>query len=514
MLTKWTTHFKPDLHIFDEATKKFFAKELSPSEYKGTSGGFGAYGERGANTLMYRLRFSSGIVTADDLKALLELIPKYNVPMVHFTTCQSIQLHHITEEKALPLIHDLYDHGILTRGGGSDFPRNITGPALTGVDPNEYFDVRPYMEAAGEQLLSYIGQVTLPRKLKVSFSNSPDNTPHTSIRDLGFVGNANGTFDVYSIGGLGPNPKLGVKCYEQVPADQILYYIDAFIATWTILGDYKNRAKNRTRYLQVTPGLIEYQKLFEEKLAQAKKKDLTIKDITVPQIHKTGQAKGLTHPRIHNQKQAGLYYVDYHPIGGTPTVAEFLDLAKAIVAIPEAELRLAADETAYIVNLTADQALQIAKLTDTVHTAKTAFEKSVSCVGATVCQIGLQDSHGLLEAILAAAKPYQFKDGILPRLYISGCHNSCGTHEVGTIGLQGAFKPVDGKPQPAFQLHYGGSAHFGKETFGQHLGTLLATVIPQFIVALGEKVQASGLDFLSWDKAHHDDFLALIKDYE
>ena len=67
----------------------------------------------------------------------------------------------------------------------------------------EYFDVLPYAEEAGDYLMGIIKNVKLPRKLKVGFSNSPANVTHATFRDLGFVAKADGTFDVYSAGGLG-----------------------------------------------------------------------------------------------------------------------------------------------------------------------------------------------------------------------------------------------------------------------------------------------------------------------
>ena len=56
----------------------------------------------------------------------------------------------------------------------------------------------------------------MPRKLKVCFSNSPANVTHATYRDLGFVARPDGTFDVYSAGGLGNNPRFGVKVAEGV----------------------------------------------------------------------------------------------------------------------------------------------------------------------------------------------------------------------------------------------------------------------------------------------------------
>ena len=62
------------------------------------------------------------------------------------------------------------------------------------------------------------------------------------------------TFEVYAAGGLGPNPKLGVKVAEGVAPEKILYYITAMARLFAEHGNYTNRAKARTRYLQTAFG--------------------------------------------------------------------------------------------------------------------------------------------------------------------------------------------------------------------------------------------------------------------
>ena len=49
-----------------------------------------------------------------------------------------------------------------------------------------------------DYLLKNADKVTMPRKLKVGFSNSPVNVTHATFRDLGFVAAEDGTFTVYS----------------------------------------------------------------------------------------------------------------------------------------------------------------------------------------------------------------------------------------------------------------------------------------------------------------------------
>lgn len=110
----------------------------------------------------------------------------------------------------------------------------------------------------------------LPRKLKVGFSNSPANVTHATFRDLGFVAKEEGTFDVYSAGGLGNNYRMGVKVAENVKPEEVLYYVEAMVRTFTTYGNYESRAKSRTRYMQETLGVDGYRKAYQEKLAEVK----------------------------------------------------------------------------------------------------------------------------------------------------------------------------------------------------------------------------------------------------
>ena len=142
---------------------------------------------------------------------------------MHFTTCQTIQLHDLGPDTAAELMEQAIDAGIITLGGGGDFPRNVMCSPLSGVQAEEYFDVLPWAEAAGNYLLTFIKAEKMPRKLKVGFSNSPANLTHATYRDLGFAARPDGTFDVYSAGGLGNNPRMGVLVGQAVEPAQILY---------------------------------------------------------------------------------------------------------------------------------------------------------------------------------------------------------------------------------------------------------------------------------------------------
>lgn len=496
--------WKADLPAFREKTAAFYAGEIKVGEYKGFSGYYGSYAQKGGKASMLRLRMPAGRVTRDKLAFVAQMIRTYAVSRMHFTTCQTIQLHDLGQDAVCAIMEQALDAGIVTMGGGGDFPRNVMCSPLSGVQADEYFDTLPWAEAAGNYLMGFIKAEKMPRKLKVCFSNSPANQTHATYRDLGFVARADGKFDVYSAGGLGNNPRFGVKVAEAVEPTKILYYIKAMWLTFRAYGNYENRGKARTRYMQEALGGPEnYAKAYREKLDEvfASGEDLTL-SVEPQQITKTGDGTTASGPRVLTQKQPGLYTVVWHPLGGQPAPETFCALSDLLQTIPDAELRLAPDETAYIINLTGAEAEKV--LAATADGARTLFETSVSCVGGTICQVGMRDSHGLLAACIDAVREADLPDGALPQMHVSGCASSCGTHQTGSIGFRGASKLVDGKPQAAFTLFVGGCDAQGKEMMGRELGNILESKVPAFLVELGKTVAASGMDFAAWREANPD----------
>jgi len=493
-----TEFWKEDLPAFREKTAAFYAGEINKAAYKGFSGYYGSYAQRGGSASMLRLRMPAGRVTKERLAFVAGMIRKYQVKTVHFTTCQTIQIHDLDQETVCNLMEDAIDAGIVTIGGGGDYPRNVMCSPLSGVEPGEYFDVRPWAEAAGNYLLGFIKAEKMPRKLKVCFSNSPKNTVHATYRDLGFVAREDGSFDVYSAGGLGNNWRMGVLVAENVAPEKILYYIKAMWLTFRAYGNYENRGKARTRYMQDALGGPEkYKEAFLAKLQEVydSGEDLEL-SVEAEPVKKQGDGILQEGGRVLSQKQPGLYTVVWHPIGGQPSVESLAALSETIRDMDQVELRLAPDESAYIINLTAEEAKRVMEATP--DTAKSLFETSVSCIGAGICQVGVRDSQALLDTCVKAVRAAGIPDGALPQIHISGCPSSCGTHQTGVLGFRGAARAVDGKSLPGFMLFAGGQERQGQEAFGQELGVILETEIPAFFVTLGKTVAASGMDYAEW----------------
>jgi ferredoxin-nitrite reductase len=303
---------------------------------------------------------------------------------------------------------------------------------------------------------------------------------------------------------------------EAVEPEKILYYIKAMWLTFRAYGNYENRGKARTRYMQESlGGEAQYRAAYLEKLQEVfdsgENLDLSAGDLTGSFLTKSGNGSTIEDRRVIVQNQPGLYTVVWHPIGGQPDPKRFCELADLVGSIEGAEVRLAPDETAYIINLNGDEAAKVLAATD--DSAATLFETSVSCIGAAICQVGVRDSQALLAACVAAVREAGLPDGALPQIHISGCPSSCGTHQTGVIGFRGAAKKAEGKAQSAFMLYVGGEERQGEEKMGCEYGTILERRIPEFLVKLGRAVSESGLDFDAWRAQNPEKIREIAEEY-
>lgn len=504
--------FRAELKQFDEATRKFYTGQMPRQEYKGISGSFGSYAERNAKYGMLRLRMTAGRVTKEQLGFIVNTLKKHELSTVKLTTCETIQLHHLKGRQILAISNEALDYDIFCRGGGGDNPRNVMAPPLSGVLLGETFDVMPYAKAVGDYLLSILHEIKMPRKLKVGFANHPDNITHATIRDLGFVACADGTFDVYSAGGMGPNPRMGIQMASGVQGSELLYYTRAMVNTFIKYGNYTQRAKARTRYMpDALGGADAYRAAFAEQLEAVKQQGGLDLQVCAQPITKVGDGSTIENRRVIAQKQPGLFAVWYHPLGGMPSAETLTALYETIRDMDDVELRLGADNTMYMIHCTAKEAKEVLRVTE--DGAQSLFETSVCCVGASICQQGARDSQRLYRICVEAARSANIPDGVLPQIHISGCPSSCGTHQVGMLGFHGGVKIIDGKPVPAYTLHVGGSAELGNEKFGESWGAILEDKIPLFLMDLAEAVSRECERYDEWIPNHMEDLRALAKPY-
>ena len=83
--------WKEDYRQFEQATEQFYSGEMDAKTYKGISGSFGSYAQKGGKASMLRLRMPGGVMTKEKLAFVVQSIKEYEVKRVHLTTCQTLQ---------------------------------------------------------------------------------------------------------------------------------------------------------------------------------------------------------------------------------------------------------------------------------------------------------------------------------------------------------------------------------------------------------------------------------------
>ena len=506
---KWLEIYQSEIREFSEKISAFSQGGIDKKDYKSYSGGMGSYAQRDQTKHMLRLRLPGGRLTLERLKFIADTVEKYGVDRLKLTTCETVQLHDLAPEQVPAIMEAAVSAGVYTKGGGGDNPRNVISSPLSGVQVGEAFDVNPWAEAVTAYLLSICREIHMPRKLKIAFSNGADDSVHSAFRDMGFQAKPDGTFSVRIAGGLGAaRPSMGVLVEESVSPKDVLYYVKAMVDTFCQHGNYENRAKARTRFMQDTLGPDGLKDAYLANVTAAKAAGGLDLDLKPASVDKAPDGT-ISHKRAVPQKQNGLYAVKYHPIGGALPVGKPAELYSVLKDIPLTECRVTPDETLYIINLTAKEAEKVLAVTG--GGAETAFEYSAACIGATVCQQGVRDSQGLLQAAVSAVREAGIPDGALPKIAISGCPSSCAAHQAGEIGFQGGVKLVDGKPQPAFRMFLGGSDAVGAAAFGEPVGVILEKDIPALLVELGRAAASEG--WSSWAASHQTEMNAIIAKY-
>lgn len=506
---------KDEIKEFRGIGEKFSNREISVADFKKASGGMGVYAERGGKKFMIRLRMPSGLTSEYELNKIYEFAKRYDLKGIHLTTRQAIQLHSMEFKDVCDLMEECLDYNIFTRGSGGNFPRNVAISPLAGVDRNEAFDTTEFALAVGNYFLERVYTYKLPRKLKVSFSSTEKDRVHVTVQDLGFLAvNKDGknTFTVYAGGGLGMNPKKAVIVEENVDPCDVLFYVEGMVKFFMAEGDYNNKARARVRYILDRMGEEEFVEEYK-KYVEAEKANSELKlNVQPKNIAKAGIKTEIEHKRLYAQKQEGLYSVYIHPLGGQLRREDLKTLCDFIKGKEEIDIRLAMAEGMYIRNLNGKEAEELLEITEKFSENFDVMQ-SISCIGVPICQMGRCNSQGLLDNIVSYLKEKGYNKDILPRINISGCPNSCGVHEIGSIGFMGMKVKHEDQFKDAFRLYVNGKASIGETMLAIEKGDFLPERIPEFLYELSNKLEKCEMKFQDYFVEREAEFNKLVEKF-
>ncbi len=161
----------------------------------------------------------------------------------------------------------LAEVGLTSREACGNTVRNVMCSPLSGVCEQEKFDATPYAIATAKFLLRNPMNQNLPRKFKFNFTCCEK---HGMVRmvDVGLLpqirevdGKEQRGFKIFLGGGLGNKSYVGHQLEEFTPDEDLLYTSIAVLRVYDRLGDRKNLARNRLRYLVNDLGWENFQNL-------------------------------------------------------------------------------------------------------------------------------------------------------------------------------------------------------------------------------------------------------------
>lgn len=498
---RYDTHFSrpEDVEEFISVLERFERGEISSEDFRTYRLKRGVYGQRQMDVNMVRVKFPGGIMSAAQLRAAAEVARAHTKQAKgHITTRQNIQFHFVKLDQAPEVMARFDTVGATTREACGNTVRNVTACPYAGISATEAFDVTPYAHALVRMCLGSEWANNLPRKFKMAFEGcTHEDHAQTAINDIGFRAKIKGGvrgFEVFVAGGLSTTPRPAYRLHEFIPAEELLARAEAVIHLFDRLGNRKNRARARLKYVMKALGEDGFVAAYEEEVAKIVAAGTLVRPIELPpeETPPAWNDRALAGPRaadddphykewlrtVDPQKQPGFAAVTIKLYRGDISADQFEQLADLAETFTDGTLRAGNRQnlivrwvrTEYLPHLFARlQEIGLADLgSNTIHDV-------VSCPGADTCNLAVTSSMSLAQHLTRFLKnPGKSADSVeLARtadIKISGCPNSCGQHHVAAIGFHGTVRRTgDGRQVPEYQLHLGGGFDADGVQFGRHI---------------------------------------------
>jgi sulfite reductase beta subunit-like hemoprotein len=497
-----------DIELFREAANKYTAGGLTDDEFRPYRLRRGVYGQRQPGVHMIRTKVPGGLLTVTQMRQLAAIADEFGGGKGHLTTRQNMQYHFVPLKQVPDLLHRLADVRMTSREACYNTVRNITACPLSGLLPDEAFDVHPYAQRTAFAFLHKELTDSMPRKFKIAFSGCPEDCMQTHIHDVGLraiVRDGQRGFRVVVGGGLGPLPSEACLLDEFLPADRVVNRIEAVLRVFNKYGNRGNKNKARFKFIIRERGWDwakeqidkEYESILSEggiPMPESVPEGFGGFQAVPPPLG-TGEllpvigAAGLDpeyerwlETNVREQKQTGYSVVTVRVSNGNLTGDQMRGLADISERAGDQLLRFTLDQDVMIgfVPLRNLKRVYAALKQLNLHAfGAHEIRDVVTCPGAYSCNLALTKTMNLGEALEHTVSDYE--DARVKRLTIraSGCPNSCGQHWIGDIGFYGNARKIGGKEVPYYQMLLGGGQdEAGMTRFGLAVQSLPAKLAP------------------------------------
>ena len=451
---------------FAETVKLFRQGKIDPDMFRRFRLQHGAYGTRMTDDYaMVRIKVPAGQIYPNQLEKIAQLSEMYSIGSAHFSTRENIQLHWVILEDVSEIMQSLSDVGMTSREACGNTVRNVMCSPLSGVCKDEIFDATPYAMAIAKFMLRNPICQGLPRKFKFNFTCC-EKCGMIRIVDVGLVpqiqeidGEKRKGFKIFLGGGLGNRSFVGHQLEDFTPVEDLLYTSMAVIRIFDRMGDRKNLARNRMRYLVNDLGWEKFQNLVLKERAVVKATqsvivklniDDSINEIQRP-ISVSDESASVPDgfarwekTNVIKQSQSGFNSAFIGLEAGDITANQLRSVAEIIRDYSAEGFARNGFSQNIVIRYVHDDDLKsmYSRLIENglAKTGSLTMASAVGCSGTTSCNLALTNSHRLAKEVqrkfleLNLDEDDDLKDSTIK---ISGCPNSCGQHQIATIGFYG-----------------------------------------------------------------------------
>ena len=443
------------------AWKDYVAGSIDSKTLKSHTSGFGIYQQRNDNAMM-RIRRPGGVVTTEDFRQAAALMEKYSVPFAHITTRQAIQLHGVKPADVPAALEDCESVGFRFRGGGGDTFRNTLVCSHSGLHADTVFDVMPYARRMSDLFYGFDTAYALPRKLKIGFADRAADASMAMVQDLGFVAklvDGRHCFETYLAGGIGFKPRVGIKIFDALPAEECCRIAFALTRLFNDKGCRTNRSHARIRFLREDFGddglvrlLMEYYEANRANDPLVAEDELEPEDYPITSFPENAAPaagfdawKELATTALKDDLVGVRLFVPF----GNFTAAEFLKFSETMEKYGAVRFQIAPTQDLVFEVPCAQLAglynVLVNELGDRDFTLRSFVGHITTCIGFTICKSGVCDSPSfgreLAEELdrlvlpLDSEKKIAAAKKILSEVKICGCPNSCANPQAAEFGF-------------------------------------------------------------------------------
>lgn len=465
---------------------------------------------------MMRIKIPFGGLNPEQMEVLADLSEEYSDGVSHVTTRQDIQYHYVHIEDTPSLMRRLAAVGITTREACGNVVRNVTACPLAGVCRDEVFDVTPYAKACSRFLLGHPDTQDFGRKFKIAFSGCKDNACGlVTMHDMGAIARSkvvNGKekrgFELYVGGGLGPVPHKAKLFDEFVPEEELLPMAQAVSRVFARLGEKRNRARARIKFLIANLGIEEFRRLVLEERAKLPSDLRWTEYLSWAHEYKEAPLKpaasrnGGERPEgfdrwyatnVYQQRQSGYVAATVALPLGDVTADQFRALASIARRFVKDTVRTTVEQNILFRWLSEADLPEFYKAVQAIDLGEPDAGTIVdvtACPGTDTCKLGIASSRGLARELhyRLSEKSLELDAAVKNlRIKVSGCFNSCGQHHIADIGFYGINRNVNGYQVPHFQVVLGGKLKDNAGEYGVAVGAVPSKRIPEAVERITER---------------------------